>query len=266
MISDRIAALRDLPEPRRSSVPNVVVTTRSHPVYYHPLTKCGCTYLRNVMFHLDHGAPIDTPDGRRHPAFDGDLSAGDVAPEVVREADTAFVVIRNPVYRFMSLYFDKFVSPEGVRPHREVHRYARQAGSDIHPGPDIEANRANCHKVLDHIETTLDTWPYPRANWHWKPQVVRLRAIRDLRFHVLTLDGIGWQLPHVLGPHVPGLGTSMEAVRVRNASAKFLGFDDVLNWKLRRRIRAIYAADFAMYSQVRRFWKNHPANPQGDTA
>lgn len=266
MLTDGIAALADLPRPPARAVPRSVTTARNHPVFYQPLTKCGCTYLRNVMFYLDHRAPIRDASGQLHPDYDGDLSAADVPAKEIAASDLAFVVVRDPVARFMSLYFDKFVSPEEVEPHREVYRYARQAGTEVFPGRDIDANRANCHKVLDHIESTLTSWPYEAANWHWKPQVVRLRMIRELRFQVLTLEGLDWQLPTVLGDEIPDLEKVLSAVRSRNSSPKLLAPAAVLDDALRARIGTIYRVDSDMYAQVRDFWDRHPANPAGAAA
>lgn len=266
MLSGQITALADLPPPRRKKVPQNVVKTEKYPIYYQPITKCGCTFLRHLMFCFDNGAPFRDAEGVLHPAYDGDNSAGEVPPNVIRDTEATFVVIRDPVDRFMSLYFDKFVCADGDKPHREVFRYADDAGSLIYPGTDIETNRSNCHLILDHIASTLDDWPYKKANWHWKPQVVRMRAIRDLRFKTLTLDGLNWQLPLVLDKVVPSLADATKTVKIRNPSPKFLTAEEVLDQPLRDRILRLYPLDTAMYQQVHAYWANHAANPERSAA
>ena len=58
---------------------------------YYQITKCGCSFAKILINQMDHRAPNAPPIKN--------LWSSGGAP--------AFVIIRNPIDRFLSLYFDK---------------------------------------------------------------------------------------------------------------------------------------------------------------
>lgn len=242
----------------RTTPIDVLFVSQTTGVKYAAIAKCGSTFVKQLLWHIDHGAP--------HPAGDAIHDAEATLPReevwdpaALSDAAAAFVVVRNPIDRFLSLYFDKVVGPGAARFVPLRARLIAERGLD--PAPDgVAAHRRNCLITLDWIEDTLKRRVDMAVNPHWRPQVMRLMAAETLNLQVLTLDGLNAQLTHLLSPHVPDLAAHLAGARGkeraggRNRSARPVAREALVSDALRERIGAIYARDKALYWRARRGW------------
>jgi hypothetical protein len=200
---------------------------------YYQITKCGCTYTKALINHLD-----------------GRAEAADPIRVNWQEGDqTAFVIVRNPIDRFLSFYFDKVIGP----PCHISRKFERL--NLINPKPmTIQDHQHNCLQVLGWINSTLNGGSQDKVNFHWRPQIFRLHKISNLRVRMLTLDAMNWQLPLVLSDSCSKITKAMGQVGPRNVSAKPIQAGQILDQKIRKQISRIYAADERVYSEVTRNW------------
>jgi hypothetical protein len=200
---------------------------------YHQITKCGCSFAKALINQLDGRANDAAPIK--------DLWSSGGAP--------AFVIIRNPVDRFMSLYFDKI-----FRGPSHIGRHFLDRGLVDRNATSITSHELNCLQSLGWINATIKRCVSAKPNYHWRPQIHRLHKVSKLNVHMLTLDGLSWQLPHLLRDTCPDIEKVMKRVGMRNQSPKPFAPAQIVSQKLRRQISRIYAADEQVYAEVNRHW------------
>ena len=249
MILDDIQALDFVPARRFSNIGSHLLTTSRYPFLYQRITKCGCTYLRHLVWDMEHGIqpPVDLgQEAVRYP----EPTAMLLSNQEVRAATHKFVVIRHPVRRFMSLYYDKILgSPKPMGP------FVDRLGIDHHAGQNIESHRRNCVKALNFISRQRRNRSMSKVNWHWKPQYVRLGQLRGYGFSALQLENLGTQLTDYLQDLVPDIKQRMQAIKVRNISRKPVQPQEILTDGLIDRIQNIYRADWKIWQEVNDFWQ-----------
>lgn len=239
-------------------------TTRRYPIFYLSITKCGCTYLKNLMYYLDHDQMH--PMARFiHDQSEDLIRAEDRDPRVIVDARHVFTVLRDPVDRFFSLYFDKI---HGERPQnfaglREI--LAQDIGLDLTAELTPDAHSANAFKLINWIDANLrEETPEP-VNPHWKPQHERIEKVADFGVWRLTLEGLDWQLPLFLQEVIPDLPTKMTAISERNTSSRAKLQTAVTTPELHARICEIYAQDAENHAQAVKRWakrRKRAAKPQ----
>jgi len=238
-----------------------MLTLRSAPVYYLPITKSGSTYLKNLFYYLDHadehtaGIDIHSNPGDLVRAKTGD-------EETIRQSPYAFAVLRDPADRFLSLYFDKIYS-DGPNNFADIRAYlADEIGLDLVRGIDADAHRENCLRFIDWLALNLSFKTDVPVNPHWRRQSNRLQRVNDLDLTHLTLDGLSWQLPLVLGEVVPNIKQAMEAVKSDNRTDKPFTRVEILDAELLGKIEEVYSQDKKLYEQASQKWqpwlKYHP--------
>lgn len=249
-----IDGYRDLPLPRAPLAPDLF-TTRTYPLYYQQIPKCGCTWLRSLFAHLD-GLPA-------RPDKEALLRPQGVDNAALREAQGTFIVIRDPYRRFLSLYFDKVLGTPG-QPLHAIGKVVRRRGLiDEAAGASVRGHRRNCRRVLEFIEHTMQPGTRARLNPHWQVQRRFVDAVAPMDFEVFTLDGLAWQLPATFGHLVPGLAEHMAAVPRANVSPKPVDGEALLDRGLRRSIEKLYSDDLALYALVQANWQGHESRPGG---
>lgn len=243
-------ALLETPGPGR-----VLLTSRRYPVFYLQILKCGCTFMRNLIWYLDHDAPH--PAGNRVHAHDDEfLKAALIPVATLQRPPRLFSIVRDPVDRFLSLYWDKLANPDNQRDAGMRARVTKAAG--MVETDDIDGHRANCLKALDWIGRNLDTRTEGKPNPHWQRQSVRLKQVEALAPKLLTLDGLSWQLPAHLSPVIPDIADKMAAVRVRNRSARPFTRDQIVTPEIEAAAERVYPLDFATYRRARDDWGPDP--------
>lgn len=236
----------------------VFFTTDAFPLFYLQITKCGCTFLRNLLYALDHGTPHPAA-GRVHAHDEDFVKAGLIPGDVLARSPHAFAVLRDPVDRFLSLYFDKIADTTNTNDEAMRRRVVRAAKLDVGPGTSLATHRENCMKTLDWFERNLAGKTKGRVNPHWQRQVVRLSRTGDVAPRLLTLDGLSWQLPRLLSPIIPDIASRMAAVRVRNSSKKPFSRAEIETPALAERVHSVYLADLETYRRASADWGPAPS-------
>ncbi len=243
---------RDMPGPGR-----FFYTTNRYPLFYLQITKCGCTFLKNLMYYLDHGR-LHENSARIH-AHEADLLKADLIPRpVLKESPYLFAVVRDPVDRFLSLYFDKIANHDNQWDVGMRRRVIRAAGLDGRRNLPIEAHRENCVKMLDWIKRNLDDGTEGNTNPHWQRQTVRLSRLKGLDARLLTLEGLSWQLPRLLAPLVPDIAAQMDAVRARNRSPRLFTRQEFVTPEIEAAVKRVYARDAEIHARARAEWGPGP--------
>jgi len=244
-------AVLDDPGPGR-----FLLTTRRYPIFYLQITKCGCTFLRNLVYFFDHDA-LHPDSGRIHAHEDDFLKAGFAQRSFLHASPYLFAVVRDPIDRFFSLYFDKLANPSNDHDAGMRRRVTNAAGLTTGDDLSIKTHRENCLKTLNWFDLNL-SGKAGKPNPHWQRQSVRLARIKNLEPQLLTLTGLSWQLPMVLSPLIPDIAAKMAAVRVRNASEKPFGRAEILTPEIAASVMHVYPGDSATYARVSALWGNAP--------
>ena len=260
--------LQKFQKPKGRTQAQRMLTLHSAPVYYLPITKCGSTYLKNVFYYLDHAnehvSGIDI-----HANSDDLIRANAGDEEAIRRSSYAFVVLRDPVDRFLSLYFDKIYG-DGPNNFDDVRAYlAEEIALDLERDLDAKAHRENCVRFIDWLALNLSFKTDVPVNPHWRRQSSRLQRVNTLNLTHLTLDGLDWQLPLLLGDVVPNIRQATEAVKANNRTDKPFTRAEILNAELLGKIEAVYSSDKELYQQASRksqpWLKYHVEVTEGET-
>lgn len=228
-----------------------MTTLRGVDVYYLPITKCGSTYLKNVFHYIDNGFEKD--GGSIHHSKEL-LRAQTGDEDKIRDSGYAFTVLRDPVDRFVSLYFDKIYG-EGTDFFGDLRlNLVDEIGLDLTPDLDVERHRANCWKFIEWVELNLALKTDEPVNPHWRRQFARTKRVRELELVHLTLDDLDWQLPLFLGDVVPNIRVAMEAVKNRNKTVRPMPNEVLLDASLIEKIESVYAWDKKAYLEAKQRW------------
>jgi hypothetical protein len=251
------------PVEEKKSSAAMMITTRRFPLYYMAITKCGSTFLKNLIYHLDNDALHPDADNiHKYPKL---FSRARYVPEAdIAASSHAFTVIRDPVDRYLSLYFDKILVGDGS----EVwDLLAEELQLERQPGLDAAGHLRNCEKIIPWLEDNLAYNNDFPINHHWKRQSNRLTRVQKLNLEHLTLKGINTQLTYFLRDLVPDIEERLHAVGSRNRSKKPFGRADVLSPALEAEIRRIYQADHEAYLEAVEDWAlrlSSESAPQAD--
>jgi sulfotransferase famil protein len=261
MISTDINALNAIAhgEPR-DTIGATLITTVSYPLYYRPIPKCGSTFIYNLLYYLNYGyiyaSPLNIHKTKQSPP-----SASNVSKQEIINSKFAFVIIRDPMKRFMSLYFNKlYPRPKGHRKASLGNYFENNGLIDRDIGNDIEKHCRNCIRSINWIKQNISGETDQKVNWHWKPQKIRLKQIHKLRFNVITLEDLNYQLPVILEPLIPHISDAMKEVSAQNVSQRPVRPEDVLNEELRKLIFDTYPDDTKIHKEVSTYWRNFKEN------
>lgn len=247
------------------------LTSRRYPIYCLTITKCGCTFLKNLFYALDHDKLHRRADFI-HDHMDELVRADDVPGWMLRRSRYAFTVLRDPAHRFLSMYFDKIYGdgPQNFASLR--HEIAAECGLDLSRRLSVDGHRENCARLIRWIAANLRQETDIPINAHWRPQIWRVETVAHLSIGTFTLDGLDWQLPQYLGGMIPDLAEKMALVRARNTTKYPVPRDAVLDEGLLRAINTVYADDRARYEKCRAGWNKRrlrsvpaPAIATGET-
>ncbi|MEM8741878.1 MAG: sulfotransferase family 2 domain-containing protein [Pseudomonadota bacterium] len=244
--------------PRTGS--QIIRLTAAHraPLIFLAVPKSGCTLLRNLAYLIDHGRPHPDPL-----AIQAERCLHSQAFSTQSHNGRAFMMLRDPVARFLSLYFDKVI---GDGPHAFpwiAQRLAQQRGFSQEATLSAAQHRANCHVLMGFLERRVRSRPAGQVNPHWRPQAAFAARARRFGLRGLTLEGVGTQLPAHLGDVVPGLEAMLARLGRLNTSARpDRPADDVLvDARLERRILALYGADRSLHQRVTAAWGTNGRAP-----
>jgi len=228
-------------------------TTNRHPLFYVQINKCGCTFLRNLLFYIDNNRPHPFSD-RIH-SFDHEfVKASAIPAEVLTASKYVFCAVRDPIDRFLSLYFDKLCDVENQRDIWMRKLFEAEAGLQLGADLNLEIHRANCLKALNWIGLNLDGKTEAKTNPHWQRQSVVLGRVSAFRPKLLDLDNLSQQLAQLLLPLVPDIVEVISKITERNESIKPFSRAEIMNDELATAIHTVYPDDINLISQARRSW------------
>ncbi|GFE63941.1 sulfotransferase family 2 domain-containing protein [Litoreibacter roseus] len=234
-------------------------TSRAYPIHYLVIPKCGCTFVKNLLWSLEHEKPYPDPK-RIHDEDAGFLraSALDLTPAQIEMRPHAFTVIRNPVDRFLSLYFDKVIGPG----HQNFVNL-RGVLADDHDldltADSPDAHRRNCHILIKWLEDNLNVPGKLENDAHWTPQHYRGNLMKTFNLKLLLLNDLNRHLTVLLQDILPDIAERLSALE-RNKSGGDARKRDVLDAPLRKKINVVYARDRRIFNRTRDAW-----DAMGDT-
>lgn len=229
-------------------------TIKRYPLRYLVIPKCGCTFVKNLMWSLEsgssHGSPlrIHDDDSRFLRASTLGLSV-----EAIGAEKYAFTVLRRPIDRFISLYTDKIIGKGRALFPPVAALLADRRGLDLAP-VSIGDHQKNLAILVDWVEENIKEGSDLPRDAHWMPQMANEREIAQMKLHVLITSELKWQIPVFLGELVPGIRGYLDSVE-RNASRGGLMAHDLANSSLRRRIKQIYRKDQIAFKVANDQWR-----------
>lgn len=232
-----------------------VTSPLSQPLNYLVSLKVGSTYLRNLIYALDHGrvySEVERDFPRDLPTRD--MTVSELAGEV------SFFVVRDPVARFFSLYFDKVAGEADSRFPWITSVLEKNRVFHDRPALTLEEHRENCMSLLGFIEVRMKGRPGLPNNPHWSKQI--LRAEEGLRFRLkpLMLDRLDAQLLQIADGRIDGLDAAMAMVKTRNRSPRPVKAEDILTPEIYEKLSSLYPEDIQLYDLVKTGWDmlGHP--------
>lgn len=242
---------------------NRLFTTYKVPLRYLVIPKCGCTFIKNLLWRLEHGADHDVPlrvhddDARFLRADALGLTAEDIRGEA-----HAFTVLRNPVDRFFSLYTDKVIGP-GWQKYVPLRKVLMGYGLDPE-AQDVATHQRNCEIMIDWLGRNLKDEVDLSKEAHWTPQSYRKGLMERFDLKLLLLNDVAAQLTCLARDVVPDIGATLQGLEA-NRSPKPVQKGTVLTQELRKKINAVYAEDRKLFTAVKRAWEGvDPATASGD--
>jgi hypothetical protein len=238
-----------------------LLTTDNYPIRYLPVQKCGCTFVKNVLWTLQFGSAH--PNQVRVHDDEAKIPALEMTPEnaaKIRTEDKAFIVIRNPAQRFTSLYFDKIMGSGRTLFPPLATLLAEKKGLSL-DAATIEDHRRNCAILIDWIEENIESGTDLKKNPHWTPFTSKAKMARSFNLKVLLTSHLTHQLTRVLGPEIAALVPSLSTME-RNSSTKSEDLSDLLDRNLKGRIKSVYREDQNAYALTRSFWKSGREAPR----
>ena len=234
-----------------------LITSNRYPFYYLQITKCGCTFLRNLIYTLDHGEQHE--DSARIHAHDDEFIKATLVPIwLLKKSNFMFTVVRDPVDRFLSLYFDKIADTTNTYDKAMRRRLIINAELDVSPDTDLAGHQENCLRTLAWVKKNLAGNTPGKIDPHWRHQSTRIDKAKGLPMKYLTLEGLSWQLPVLLAPLIPNIASVMAQVKSRNISKKLFTKDQIVTVDLIAAVRDIYPEDATMYQAVADDWGQQP--------
>lgn len=233
---------------------SLFVTNRYPRIQYLVIPKCGCTFVKNLLWRIDHGVFHSNPP-RVHDSDELFPRAIDVGFDEasIRENTLSFTVFRNPVDRFFSLYFDKVVGGGFKRfvPLRDI--LVSNHGLCLDASTALEHQR-NCMILLDWIESSLAGDAELPVDPHWTPQGWRMPIIKRFNLKILMLGNLQRDLDLLLKPLIPNAKKLINGIE-RNNSVKPISREHLLNDDIDARIAEIYHHDKWLTYKAWKYWQ-----------
>ena len=232
-----------------------VTSARTQPFNCVIPLKAGSTFLRNLIWVLDHGTPFSIDDK----AFPKDLHVRDLTREELAQ-EVSFYVIRDPIARFFSLYFDKVIGKPENRfqfiTDTLIENRVFHDGDDLTP----EQHGENCMSLLRFIGVRLRGQAKGPINPHWNKQIKRLAPAIDFGLKPLMLENLEAQMLHISAGRIAGLAGSLAMVSSRNRSPRPISVEAIVTPDIYQKICSLYPEDIQLYDLVKTGWElnGHP--------
>ncbi len=237
-------------------------SSRRYPLHFLVIPKCGCTYVKNLLWTLDHGSAHKNPlrIHRDDAAFarSADLGLSDAD---IRRERFAFTTVRHPIDRFLSLYLDK-VAGDGHKRFIPLRRTLLEKHGLRAEPRDYGDHTYNCEILIEWLEANIAGAAELPLNPHWSPQINRVHVIRTLDLKVLLTSGLTGQLTTLVGSVAPEVKQVLSKSE-RNQTRRKVDPYRILSEHLRQRIYQVYGADLALYEAAESVWSTVDARTAG---
>lgn len=230
--------------------------TRSAPLAYRVMPKCGCSSIGQAMHHLDHGR--FHPRSIHDPAapllkWSGGPQDAEITARFAQGGVFTFTLARNPFRRLLSSFADKIVGLEedgaryrGGLLQKGLERY----GADWGRRGDVAKNfRAFVRFVADGLDQGL----WDQNDMHWTPCADHL-AFTLTRNPALRLDHVGHveRFAEGLSVALAGAGLAPDALptdlpRENATRLPDLPIEAFYGPQERETVLRLFARDFALF-------------------
>lgn len=230
------------------------------PLRYLVIPKCGCTYVKNVLYRLKNGRSHDNPirvhdsDGNFKRAIDIGLKPSDIERE-----EFAFTVIRKPVDRFLSLYTDKIVG-NGRKNYVPLADTLVQKRGLVENASSINEHRRNLDILIDWLSENIQSEIDLPKEAHWTPQIYRQNIMKQCNLKILLVEKLTPQLEIILDDIIPNAAVFLSDIE-RNSSRSAYSKSDLLTNDLRKKVSTTYSMDQKLYQRARKSWNELGERP-----
>jgi Sulfotransferase family len=232
-------------------------------VFFLSIPKCGCTFTKNVLWYLQFGEYHSNPL-RVHDDDDKLLRASDldIDPRVLATEPRAFTVVRSPIDRFLSLYFDKVVGSGRLNFVPLASILIQKRG--LIDGPiTFSDHQYNLSVLSDWIEENITEGIDMPRDGHWTPQIHRSDVMRGFNLKVIPLEFLSLGIERLVSDCLPNIDSVLAGVEA-NRSIRLVKRSIVLSRGLRRRVNGIYAEDRRLYRNVIKLWSTDSRTDQSE--
>lgn len=199
--------------------------------------KAGCTTVANLLYRYDHGHDYD---GDIHQTPIGLRAGIEQWPTVVNalRSGVSFSIVRNPLNRSISAYFDFFVNrrnKEAAKHLDRIETFGFSRKNDLSYRYDVFLEYVNASLANSALNTDR----------HFRPQHINLgHGEFELSHigHVETLDADLKKVSELANVDLPRADSLPDARQNRGESGEFVPSVDQ-----RRKIHALYARDYELY-------------------
>jgi len=112
------------------------------------------------------------------------------------------MVLRHPLERFYSLYFDKVWGKSDNSFGWIGEALARNRRFRVERDLTAEEHHDNCCRLLGFLESRFNDEKPEDQNAHWRPQYVRAEQAADFGFHGVQLEKSAGSTPHSTSPNI----------------------------------------------------------------
>jgi hypothetical protein len=255
----RAAGEMSVPEAQLRKLASRLFAIPEPRIFYLFIPKCGCTYVKNVLWHIRTGKPHVNPL-RVHDSDAFILRAGELVGDhlSIRSEDMAFSVVRNPVDRLLSLYLDKVVGTGRLNFVPLAETLIRE-GRIIENPSSLSDHHFNLLSLVDWLHENLTGNTGLPKNAHWTPQSDRSLVLRTFDLKILVVEHLTIGLNVLLRDSVPGIDHFLHTAE-RNRSTRTLPKSDLLTGLIRRRINELYSSDRLIHRRAVELWNETSHN------
>jgi hypothetical protein len=257
--------LQDRPPPLKSRAHHLsqrLIVVEEPRILYLSIPKCGCTFVKNVLWHLQFGRFHPNPI-RVHDDDNKFLRASDIYQDTrsILEESVAFTVVRNPVDRFLSLYFDKIIG-QGRDRYVPLAQILIERHRLIEKPTRLTDHQFNLDVLSVWLQNNLSEALDLPNEAHWTPQAMRTNVMREFNLKLLTVDNLRTGLLRLLENRVPDIEEIVSGAE-RNQSKQHYSKKELLTNEVRRRINETYNEDRKLYRRAALAWENLEADASG---
>ncbi len=226
-----------------------VITSGDYPINYVPTLKVGCTYVKNLFYYLEHGELYPKPNK----IHDSHVSSrAEIYPPNPNN-DFRFTIVRDPIDRVLSLYFDKVIGT-GPQTFPWISKQLSEKREFVFSPKTLGDHRTNINALIGYLRLRINKFPPGQLNPHWRPQIQVAKKVKDYGFDTLLLERLDDQLLQLMAGKIPDLKSAMDAVKSRNESVWTISKEEVMTANLREQIEKLYADDLILYHLARERW------------